>query len=245
MKLIGDTVLITGGSEGIGLALAQALEPNNTVIICGRSPEKLKHAKSLCNDLHTEVCDVTDTAQRQAMVERLLVLFPKLNVLINNAGAKRLTDLAKHEGLNAAMIHDMSLNFSAPAELCTELLPHLRSQAEAYIVNITTGLVYLPKAKQAFYCAAKSALHSFTLSLAWALKESSVEVCEVSLPLVDTQFHQSELPKNMQAMTPEEAANKTLRGIRKGKKHVYVGKTLLAHCLSLIAPDIGMAIVNR
>jgi len=245
MKLIGDTILITGGSEGIGFALARALEPNNTVIICGRRQRKLDHAKSLCNGLHTEVCDVTDTAQRQAMVKRLLSLFPTLNVVINNAGAKQPTDLVNNEGLNAAMNRDMSLNFSAPAELCTELLPHLRSQAKACIVNMTTGLVYLPKAKQAFYCAAKSALHSFTLSLAWALKESSVEVCEVSLPLVDTQFHQSGLPKNMQAMKPEEAANKALRGIRKGKNPVYVGKTLLAHCLSLIAPDTGMSIVNR
>jgi len=245
MKLIGDTIFITGGSEGIGLALARALEPNNTVIICGRSQEKLKHAKRLCNGLHTEVCDVTDTAQRQAMVKRLLALFPTLNVLINNAGAKRTTNLENDEGLNAAMNHDMSLNFSAPAKLCSELLPHLRTQTNACIVNMTTGLVYLPKAKQAFYCAAKSALHSFTLSLAWALKESSVEVCEVSLPLVDTHFHQSKLPKNMQAMKPEEAANKALRGIRKGKSLVYVGKTLLAHCLSLIAPNAGMTIINR
>ncbi len=245
MKLIGDTILITGGSEGIGLALARALEPNNTVIICSRNQRKLEYAKNLCNGLHTEVCDVSDTAQRQALVKRLVEFFPHLNVVINNAGAKRTTDLAGPEDLNAAKTHDMSLNFSAPAELCIEFLPHLRSQANACIVNMTTGLVYLPKAKQAFYCAAKSALHSFTLSLAWALKESSVEVCEVSLPLVDTQFHQSELPKNMQAMKSEEAANKTLRGIRKGKKHVYIGKTLLAHCLSLIAPDTGMAIVNR
>ncbi len=118
MKLTGDTILITGGSEGIGLALAQTLVSSNTVIICGRSTEKLKHAKSLCHGLHTETCDVTVAAQRQAMVKRLLRSYPKLNVLINNAGAKQRTDLLTHEGLDAAMVDDLALNFTAPAALC-------------------------------------------------------------------------------------------------------------------------------
>ena len=83
MKLTGDTILITGGSEGIGFALAQTLVSSNTVIICGRSAEKLKHAKSQCHGLHTQICDVTDAAQRQAMVQQLLRSYPQLNVLIN------------------------------------------------------------------------------------------------------------------------------------------------------------------
>ncbi|MEH6579877.1 MAG: SDR family NAD(P)-dependent oxidoreductase [Amphritea sp.] len=245
MKLTGDTILITGGSEGIGFALAQTLVSSNTVIICGRSEEKLKHAKSLCNGLHTEICDVTDVSQRQAMVQRLLRSYPQLNVLINNAGAKRRTDLLTHEGVDAAMIDDMALNFTAPAALCAELLPHLQSCPRAGIVNMTTGLVHLPKAEQAFYCAAKAALHSYTQSLGWALRQSAVEVYEVSLPLVNTNFHQQDLPKNFPAMQPDEAAHKALRGIRKGKKQVYVGKASLARWLSVIAPDKGMAIVNK
>ena len=245
MKLTGETILITGGSEGIGFALAQALVLNNTVIICGRSEEKLNHAKSLCNGLITQTCDVTDAAQRQAMVKRLLHSYLQLNVLINNAGAKHRTDLLANEGVDVAMIHVMALNFTAPAALCAELLPHLRSRPKASIVNMTTGLVYLPKVEQTFYCAAKAALHSYTQSLAWALRESTVEVYEVSLPLVNTNFHQGELPTNIRLIKPDEAALKALSGIRKSKKQIYVGKAALARWLSVIAPNKGMAIVNK
>ncbi len=110
---------------------------------------------------------------------------------------------------------------------------------------MTTGLVYLPKAEQAFYCAAKAALHSYTQSLGWALRQSAVEVYEISLPLVNTNFHQCDLPNNIQSIQPDKAANKALHGIRNGKRQVYVGKAALARWLSVIAPDKGMAIVNR
>lgn len=244
MKLTGHTILITGGSEGIGFSMAQRLAPNNKVIICGRSEHKLARAKELCSDLYTETCDVTNEAQRRAMVERVLGLYPQLNILINNAGAKQHADVLRNEGVDAAMAQDMALNFTAPVALCTELLPHLRSRPKAAIVNMTTGLVYLAKAEQAFYCAAKAALHSYTQSLRWVLKDSMVEVFEIYLTLVDTNFHQGNLPKNIPAISPDEAARLALRGIGHGKREVYIGKASLARWLSVFAPDKGMRIVN-
>lgn len=245
MNLKGHTILITGGSEGIGFSLAQSLAPDNKVIICGRSEHKLARAKELCSDLHTETCDVSNETQRRAMVERVLDLYPQLNMLINNAGAKQHTDLLRNEGVDAAMTQDMALNFAAPVALCTELLPHLRSQPKAAIVNMTTGLVYLAKEEQAFYCAAKAALHSYTQSLRWALRDSVVGVFEIYLTLVNTNFHQGNLPKNISAISPDEAARLALRGIRHGKKEVYIGKASLARWLSVLAPEKGMSIVNR
>lgn len=245
MDLRDNTILITGGSEGVGLALAQMLAPRNTVIICGRDEAKLARARERVGGVHTEACDVTDVAQRHAMVQRLLHQYPRLNVLINNAGAKRRTDLLSNEGTSGAMAHDMALNFEAPVALSTELLPHLRSVPNAAIINMTTGLVHLPKAEQAFYCAAKAALHSYTQCLRWALKGSTVSVYEVLLSLVDTRFHQGRLPEGVRAIRPEQAARQALKGIRRGKAEVYVGKAALAPWLAVFAPKAGMSIVNR
>ena len=127
MELKHDTILITGGSEGIGFSLAKRLVAENTVIICSRSRVKLERAKRQHPELITEVCDVTDEMQRHDMIDRLRRNQPKLNVLINNAGAKHRIDLLSGDGLEAAMAADMALNFTAPASLCNELLPHLQA----------------------------------------------------------------------------------------------------------------------
>ncbi len=245
MKLNGDTVLITGGSDGIGYALASMLAADNTVIICGRDEARLKRARQRIGEVHTEVCDVTDAAQRQAMVQRLLEMYPQLNVLINNAGGKQPTDLLSDQGLHHAMARDLALNFEAPVAFSIDLLPHLVSRPRAAIINITTGLVHLPKVEQVFYCAAKAALHSYTRSLRWELRASRVRVHEVLLPLVNTNFHQGELPETIRAIGPEEAARQALKGIRRGKAEVYVGKAALAPWFSLFAPQTGMGIMNR
>lgn len=244
MKLTGRSVLITGGSEGIGFELARMLANDNQVVICGRSEEKLARAAESLPNIHTEVCDVTDAEQRLAMLQRVLTLMPNLDVLVNNAGAKTPTDLRTGEGAALAMHQDMALNFTAPASLALELLPHLREQPQAAVVNMTTGLIYLAKAEQAFYCAAKSALHSFSQSLRWSLRGSTVAVHEVMLTLVDTNFHRGALPKNIPAITAREAAERTLTGLRRGRSDIHVGKAGLARWLALLAPERGLAVVN-
>jgi len=245
MQLTGNTILITGGSEGIGFELAKALVPDNTVIICGRSEEKLAQAKTFLPQVATEVCDVTDEVQRDGLVRRVLRTHPKLNVLVNNAGSRHRVDLRTGDGVDSALNSDIALNFIAPAALCTKLLNHLQSQPHAAVVNISTGLVYLPKAIQPFYCAAKSALHSYTQSLRWALQGSSVRVFEVMMALVDTKFHQGELPGTIKAMHPREAARLTVEGIRQDKDEIHIGKAALARWVSFAAPGKGMEIINR
>lgn len=192
-----------------------------------------------------EICDVTDEAQRNEMVEKLQRLYPQLDMLVNNAGAKQPTDLLGNGNLNPAMARDIVLNFEAPVGLCTQLLPHLRERSAAAIVNVTTGLVHLAKAEQAFYCAAKAALHSYTQSLRWALRGTTVAVYEVYLPLVDTNFHQGGLSEGASAITPERAAQLALDGIRRGRGDVYVGKASLARWISVLAPNAGLKLVNR
>jgi uncharacterized oxidoreductase len=244
MQLSGNTILITGGSEGIGLELASQLAAENTVIVCGRSEDKLARAKTAVPNLITEVCDVTDAGQRQALVDSVLRRHPRFNVLINNAGGRQRVALASGDAALGAMNSDLALNFTAPVVLCQELLHHLRSQPRAAIVNVTTGLVHLPKAAQPFYCAAKAALHSYTWSLRWALRGSSVRVFEVFMTLVDTNFHQGALPKTTTAIAAGEAARLTLNGIRRDREDIAIKGASLARWLAFAAPGAGMAIVN-
>lgn len=245
MELYRNTILITGGSEGIGLELARQLAPTNAVIICGRSREKLDRARAELPSVATVACDLTVARERHALVEHVLREHPELNVIVNNAGGRQQVDLTGGEGLEAARELDLALNFTAPADLCGRLVPHLLGRPTAAVVNVTTGLVYLPKAAQPFYCAAKAALHSYTQSLRWALRGSSVRVFELLIPLVDTQFHKGRLPESSPAISAAEAARLSLRGIRRDEEEVFIGKAAAAKWLSTLWPSRGLEIVNR
>jgi uncharacterized oxidoreductase len=187
MKLTGNTLLITGGSNGIGLALAKRfVARGNEVIVCGRREDLLQLAKEECPELHTLVCDVGEESERNRLVDWVAERFPKLNVLVNNAGIQnrspRLTeaqDWKKHH-------QEISINLEAPIHLSMCFLPLLLKQQKAAICNVSSGLAFAPIAMMSTYCATKAALHSFTLSLRHQLKTSSVEVIEIVPPAVNT-----------------------------------------------------------
>lgn len=244
MKLSGNTILITGGSEGVGFELARQLHKRNTVIICGRSESKLEQARQAIPSLRTEQCDVTDEGQRTALVQKLKSQHSELNLLINNAGGRQLAKPMEVDRTETAMNLDLMLNFIAPVSLGNALLPLLRSQPQAGIVNVTTGLVYMPKVDYTYYCAAKAALHSYTRSLRWSLAGSSVSVFEALLPLVDTGFHREGLPRSLKAMSADNAARGIIKNIEKSKPQFGIGKAALAKWVSAIAPFKGMMIVN-
>lgn len=245
MNHSGNTILVTGGSDGIGFELARQLSPYNRVIVCGRSERKLQAARERLPDLITEPFDLTRLSDIPDWVESLVTRYPALNVLINNAGGRVPVDLRNADNVAGAMERDLDLNFRAPVTLTTALLPHLSSQPRATIVNVTTGLVYLPKARQAFYCAAKSALHSYTQSLAWEMKGTGVAVYEALMPLVDTAFHQGTLPTTLKAMPPETAARTLLEGLNGKPRAFGIGKARLAALLAHWMPSRGLTLMNR
>jgi uncharacterized oxidoreductase len=186
MDFGGRTALVTGGGSGIGLALAQRLlAAGSRVIVCGRRAEKLIEAAAAHPGLITRVCDVSREGDRIRLVEWLLASFPELDLLINNAGIQRRVRLTEPEPWSETR-SELAINLDAPIHLSLLLLPHLLQQPSAAIVNITSGLSFVPMASAPVYCATKAALHSFTLSLRRQLAGSPVRVIEILPPAVNT-----------------------------------------------------------
>jgi uncharacterized oxidoreductase len=209
MQVIGNTVLITGGATGIGLALAKALlERGNEVIICGRRPDRLTAARTANPGLRVRVADVSDRASRADLVAWLRDAFPRTNVLVNNAGIQHLVDFRGGAAELVKADEEIATNLAAPMHLTSLMLPMLASQPRAAIVNVSSGLGFAPLAQMPVYCATKAALHSLTMSLRHQLRETHVQVFEVIPPIVASDLGAGHRPAeaNKSAMPAETAA---------------------------------------
>lgn len=186
MELSGNTVLVTGGGSGIGLALAsRLLAAGSRVIVCGRRPEVLEAAAAAHPGLMPRVCDVADERGRAELAAWVTAEHPELNVLVNNAGIQRRFHVAEAESW-AVTRQEIAINLDAAVDLSLRLLPQLRTRTRAAIMNVTSGLSFSPIAAMPVYCATKAALHSFTLSLRHQLAGTAVRVVEIIPPAVDT-----------------------------------------------------------
>lgn len=188
MNLSGNTILITGGTSGIGWAFAEEfISRGNTVIICGRRENRLAEMKEKHPQVVTRVCDVNEASDRIALVEWVISNYPQTNILINNAGVQLLADLTKPVDLQR--IHtEIETNLVAPIHLSSLFAAHLKNKTEAAIVNISSGLAFVPLAFMPVYCATKAAIHSLTLSLRYQLRNTSVKVFEIAPPATDTEL---------------------------------------------------------
>jgi len=186
MEFKANTVLITGGGSGIGFALAERfIQAESSVIVCGRRKHKLKEAQSKYPQLHIRVCNVAKPAERTALFAWVTESFPGLNMLVNNAGIQQRIELQQRPSWET-LGEEVAINIEAPIHLSTLFIPHLLKQERPAIINITSGLSFVPKANVPVYCATKSALHSFTLSLRHQLSGTPIDVIEIIPPAVDT-----------------------------------------------------------
>ncbi len=197
MKLSGNTILITGGTSGIGLALAKEFTAlGNKVIVCGRRVDRLEQMKLEIPGLVAYRCDVSVAAERRALLEWLQSEHPDANVLVNNAGVQLTADL-HHEIDLDRLETEMNTNFTAPVHLSSLFAAFLKGKEGAAIVNISSGLAFVPIAFMPIYCASKAAIHSFTLSLRYQLRNSGIQVFEIAPPAVDTELgHDRRTDKN-------------------------------------------------
>lgn len=187
MNMTDNTILVTGGASGIGLALAERfLHKGNEVIICGRREEKLQEAKERFPNLHIRVCDVSDKCERQSLAKWVTSEFPNLNVLVNNAGIQQRVNLLDAPADWDYYQQEIAANQEAPIHLSMLLVPQLILKKNATIINITSGLAFTPPAWVPIYGATKAAMHSFTVSLRLQLEKSNINVVEVLPPAVNT-----------------------------------------------------------
>lgn len=187
MDMTQNTILITGGGSGIGRGLAEAFHKlGNKVIIAGRRADVLAEVVGANPGMASVVLDIEDTAALPGFVETVLKAHPALNVLINNAGIMKAEDmLAEPYDLTDAEA-TVAINFLGPIRLTAALLPHLKAQAKAAVLNVSSGLAFVPLAMTPTYSATKAALHSWSQSLRHQLRATSVEVIEIAPPAVAT-----------------------------------------------------------
>jgi uncharacterized oxidoreductase len=187
MQLHGNTVLVTGGGSGIGLSLARAWRAaGSTVIIAGRRQAALDAAVAADPELIAYRLDVDDAGSIPDFAARVTASHPALNVLVNNAGIMRAEDLRAAPGFLDVAEATVATNFLGPIRMTAALLPHLLQQPRAGIINVTSGLAFVPLSMTATYSATKAALHSWTQSLRHQLRETPVEVLELAPPQVQT-----------------------------------------------------------
>ena len=187
MKISGNTILLTGGGSGIGRELARRWHDlGNVVIITGRRLDALEETAAARPGIHPVVLDVTDARAIADCVAAIVARFPALNVLVNNAGTMLNEEISSARELADAEAM-ITTNLLGPVRLIDALVDHLKAQPDAAIINVTSGLAFVPLARAAIYSATKAALHSYTLSLRQKLA-GAVEVIEIIPPAVQTEL---------------------------------------------------------
>lgn len=188
MKLTGNTIFITGGGSGIGRGLAEALHKRgNEVIISGRRKGHLEEVTKANPGMHYIELNVEDPASISKVAQKLIADFPKLNVLINNAGIMKADDVSKSLD-DSILVSTITTNLMGPMRLTSVLIEQLKKQNQSYVINVTSGLAFIPLAHSAVYSSTKAAMHSYSQSLRYTLKGTSVKVLELAPPWVKTEL---------------------------------------------------------
>lgn len=187
MKMTGNTILITGGGSGIGRGLAEAFHSlGNAVVIAGRRKAMLEATTKANPGMEWMTLDIEDAASIQAFAKQAAAEYPKLNVLINNAGIMKIEDLRRPSSGAGVAEQTIAINLLGPIRLTAALLPQLQKQQHSTIMTVSSGLAFVPLAPTPTYCATKAAIHSYTQSLGYQLKDTTTEVLELIPPYVAT-----------------------------------------------------------
>ena len=187
MDTRNNTILITGGSSGIGRGLAEAFHRlGNRVIIAGRDMEALRAVTKAHPGMETVTIDLQQGDSIRAAAQRIAAAFPELNVLINNGGIQRPENLLEQPRDMTDMSAEIAINLVGQIRLTAALLPLLRKQKRSTMINVTSGLAFVPVTAVPTYCATKAALHSYTISLRHQLRQTSTSVIEIIPPQTQT-----------------------------------------------------------
>lgn len=241
MRLTGRTILVTGGSAGIGLAFARKfLELGNEVIVTGRRQAALDAVKAQHPNLHTIQSDSADPAEIAALAARLKSDFPKLDVLMNNAGVAVSENLTTPADDLAALMAQMEINVGGVIRTTSALIDILTAN-RGTVINVSSALAFVPVPAMAIYSASKAAVHSYTQSLRFQLEESGVEVVDLMPPAVRTEMTGEFAEAGIKTITTEELVERTVAALRAGKQEIRPGQSNLLAFMRRLAPGL----INR
>lgn len=236
MKLTGRTILITGGSAGIGLAFAlKFLELGNEVIVTGRRQAVLDAVKAKHPKLHTIQSDVADPAQIAALAVRVKADFPKLDVLMNNAGIFLPKNLKEPASDLDGLMAEVNINVGGVIRTTSAFIDLLRAN-KGTVINVSSGLAFVPLPAAPIYCATKAAIHSYTLSLRFQLEETGVEVIELMPPAVKTDLTAELVERGASTMSTVDLVKQSFSALKSGSLEIHPGQSRMLALLSRLAP---------
>ena len=239
MKTKDNYVLITGGTSGIGLSLAKKFYTNrNQVIVLGRNNEKLKDIKKEYSEMETIQADLSDLKELKNIVK----LYPEINILINNAGIQENYKFSDNTIPLENLTNEITVNLTAPLLLTKLYLPLLIKQPQSAIINVSSGLAIMPKESAPVYCALKSAMHNFSISLRWQLENTSVKLFEIIPPLVDTNMTKG---RGKRKLSPETLVQEFWRNFANDNYEMRIGKVKLLYFINKLAPTIAEKIIRK
>lgn len=241
LQLVNNTILITGGASGIGLELVKQLSAlNNTILITGRDLLKLEKAKKLYPQIHIFQSDVSDPKAVVALFDKVTKEFPDLNILINNAGIMKTINLHDKADDLVELTKEIDTNLYGPIRMTKKFLPHLKTKQAAAIMNVSSGLAFVPLPTSPVYCATKAAIHSFTLSLRVQLKNTKVKVFELAPPATQTELLGEFDPADMKGisiMKVEKMVEEALHGMKVNQLEIRPGQSNQLKLMSRMAPQ--------
>jgi len=238
MKLTGRTILITGGSAGIGVAFAlKFLELGNQVIVTGRRQSALDELKAKYPKLHTVQSDVADPAQIAFLAKRVKAGYPKLDVLMNNAGIMLHKNLKAPAADLDGLMTEVNINVGGVIRMTSAFIDILAAN-KGTVINVSSALAFAPLPSAPIYCATKAAIHSYTQSLRFQLEETGIEVIELMPPAVKTAMT-AELPEGdgVTLITTDELIKQSFAGFKTGKLEIRPGQSNQLALMRRIAPN--------
>ncbi|GGG64654.1 SDR family oxidoreductase [Epilithonimonas arachidiradicis] len=248
MELKNSTVLITGGTSGIGLELVKQLtEQGANIIAAGRNIDALNNAKAKFPNIHIFQSDVSNPKNIKELFDTVTTLFPDLNIIINNAGLMRLIDLQDRSIDLENINREITTNLSGTIQMVHQFLPHLLKKKSAAIVNVSSGIAFMSYSSAPIYSAAKAGVRAYTQALRLQLENTDVKVFEMIPPGVNTNL-QNEWPikPNPQMMMDVDKMVKVaIQGLLKDKKELKPPMISVIKLATRLFPDMMLNVGHR
>lgn len=243
MQLHNNTILITGGSSGIGLALATRFHNlGNKIIISGRDNDKLNQVKKSLPGIEIIRADLSKQTDIDALIVSIEQRYHDVNILINSAGIQYNYDFLNEKNILNKINYEITTNFTATVVLCGLLLPTLQKNDNAAIVNISSGLALSPKRSAPVYCSTKAAIHNFTKALRYQMEATHLKVFEIIPPLIDTPMTEG---RGRNKISADQLASEFINNFKNNTYESYIGKAKLLKLVSRISPSLADRILKN